>query len=142
MIIDQIHQHFPNLYDLRAREIRVDKQLRKVFCTLSYPNVTTLNVSVRGQIAEFIKTLIPQGYLCAITYVNDHFNDLSFRRLMNDVFKSKFPLFAGLAKSNMSLTVKEKSVDVEFRVNTVMNRNIETADICGQLDAFFKNYTS
>lgn len=142
MIIDQIHQHFPNLCDLRAREIRVDKQLRKVFCTLSFPNVTTLNVSVRGQISEFIKTLIPQGYLCAITYVNDHFNDLSFRRLMNDVFKSKFPLFASLAKSNMSLTVKEKSVDVEFRVSTVMSQNIETADICGQLDVFFKDYTS
>lgn len=141
MIISKIHQQFSELNDLRAREIRVDKQLRKVFCTFSYPNVGELNIETRKAITEYTRSLVPTTYSCSVSFVNDQFTELSLKKLLNDILKNKYPLFAPLIKNNMYVSISGREINVEFKVNSVMNQNIETADLCGQLEKFFKEYT-
>lgn len=141
MIIEQLHLKFSELNDLRAREIRVDKQQRKVFCTLSYPNVNDLNNDVRNQIVNYTKTLIPKGYACSVNFLNDNFNELSFRRLINDILKNKFPIFASLIKNNMFVSITERVIDLEFRVDSVNYKNIEAANLCRELENFLNDYT-
>ena len=55
MIINELHKQFKELNDLRAREIRVDKQQRKVFCTLSFPNVSVLNTNLKNAVTNYVK---------------------------------------------------------------------------------------
>ena len=104
MIIEQLRRQFENMPDLRAREIRVDKQLRKIFCTLSYPNLTDVDAQVRNDIAAYVKKLVPQGYSCSVSFVNDSFTEASFRKLLSEFFKKIFPslpLWARMRKLNL-----------------------------------------
>ena len=82
MIINELHKQFKELNDLRAREIRVDKQQRKVFCTLSFPNVSVLDTNLKNAVTNYVKTLVPSGYICIVSYVNDSFNEVSFKKLL------------------------------------------------------------
>ncbi|MCM1194590.1 MAG: hypothetical protein NC332_01505, partial [Firmicutes bacterium] len=141
MIIDELQKQFEDMPNLRAREIRVDKQLRKVFCTLSYPDLTNVDAQKRRAIADFVKSLMPKGYACAVSFANDRFTELSFRRLLMEVLKSKFPVFSNISR-NMTVSVSSDSVSVEFKLNSVMERNVEESQLLEKLDEFFKSYTS
>lgn len=141
MIIEQLHRQFENMPDLRAREIRVDKQLRKVFCTLSYPDFSNVDAMTRNEIAAYVKELVPQGYSCAVTFANDHFTEVSFRKLLIEVLQKKFPVFANFG-ANAEVKLEEKNIQVKFRVNSVMEKNIETAELLDRLSDFFAGFTS
>lgn len=141
MIIEQLRRQFENMPDLRAREIRVDKQLRKVFCTLSYPNLTDVDAQMRNEIALYIKKLVPQGYSCSVSFVNDSFTEASFRKLLSEFFKKKFPVFASLG-ANAEVKLEGKNIKAIFRVNHITEKNAEAALLTDKLSAFFADYTS
>lgn len=137
-IIDSLHHQFSDMPNLRAREIRVDKQFRKVFCILSYPE--QLNKQKQTDITSYVKTLIPQGYSASVTFVLDHFTSVGFKRFFTDLFKSKYPLFAIITK-NMEVSVDGERIDVEFHVNHTMRTNIEVAELIPKITDYLANYT-
>lgn len=139
-IIDKLHQQYADMPNLRAREIRVDKQLRKVFCALSYPNLPELDKQRQSEIVAYVKTMVPQGYTASVTIANDHFNSMGFKRFLNDLLKSKYPLFSVIAK-NMDVTVTDENINVVFHVNTTMQTNIEVAELIPKLREYLDGYT-
>lgn len=140
-IIDALHQKYADMPNLRAREIRVDKQLRKVFCFLSHPNLTDVDKQRQSEIIAFVKTLVPQGYSAVVTLTNDHFTTQGFKRFLTDLLKSKYPFFAIIAKS-MDILIDGNSVGVVFHVNSTMQTNIEVAELIPKLTDYLSNYTS
>ncbi len=140
-IIDSLHQKYLDMPSLRAREIRVDKQLRKVFCTLSYPELADVDKQRQSDIIDYVKTLVPQGYSAKVSLVNDHFNLMSFKRFLNDLLKSKYPLFAIISK-NADVVIDGYNVNVVFHVNQTMQTNIEVSELFAKLTDYLANYTS
>lgn len=140
-IIDSLHQKYSDMPSLRAREIRVDKQLRKVFCTLSYPELADVDKQRLSDIIDYVKTLVPQGYSAKVSLVNDHFNLMSFKRFLNDLLKSKYPLFAIISK-NADIAIDGYNVNVVFHVNQTMQTNIEVSELFAKLTDYLANYTS
>lgn len=139
-IIDSLHQKFTDMPNLRAREIRVDKQQRKVFCALSYPNVSELDRQLLNDIIAYVKTLVPQGYTAIVTFANDNFTEMGFKRFMTDLLKSKYPLFAVISKG-MDVKVADNSVHAVFHVNATMNTNIIAAELTDKLTEYLAEYT-
>lgn len=139
-IIDCLHQKYSDMHNLRAREIRVDKQQRKVFCALSYPDLPTLDKQLQNEIVSYVKTLVPQGYSASVTFANDHFTLTSFKRFFTDLLKSKYPLFAVITK-NMDVTIDGYGIKVVFHVNNTMQTNIEVAELIPKLCEYLQNYT-
>lgn len=140
MIIDKIHEKFPNMRDMRARQIRIDKTARKVFCSLSYPDVKSLGSDLRREITEFVYTLIPRDYRCFVEYVDDVFTEIGFKKLLEDFLARNYPLFA-LDKKHISVVFNDRNVSVTFNVNSVLKENMKVADFCKKLSDFFKTYT-
>ena len=141
MIIDRLHDNFKDLSDLRMREIRVDRQLRKVFCTLSYPQAQNLDVNLRNQIIDTVRSELPQGYTCSVKFANDEFTDVSFRRVLTDLIKNRYPIFANIPKTKIDVGVVGKNITVVFNVNEVVKKNIELSEFCEKLTDYFKEYT-
>lgn len=140
MIIEELHRRFENMQDLRAREIRVDKQQRRVFCALSYPNISSITATEKNAIIAFVKTLIPQGYSCSVSFANDRFTELSFEKLLSDVLHKKFPIFSVLTQC-AEVKIVEREITLKFHVNAVMEKNIEAAELIERLTEFFVVYT-
>lgn len=139
-IIDRLHREFTDMPNLRAREIRVDKQLRKVFCALSYPELSDVSKERLSDIKEFVKTLVPQGYSVETTFTNDYFDALKFKKFLNDLLKNKYPLFAVIAK-NADVSVDGYNVEVVFHVNATMQINIEVAELVPKITELTSAYT-
>lgn len=139
-IIDSLHRQYADMPNLRVREIRVDKQLRKVFCAISYPSLSDVDKQRQNEIVAYIKSLVPQGYTANVTIANDHFTAMGFKRFTTDLLKSKYPLFAVIAK-NMDVTINDFDISVIFHVNTTMQTNIEIAELVPKLTEYFTNYT-
>ena len=141
MIIDSLHNNFNQLSDMRMREIRVDRQMRKVFCTLSYPQVINLDVALRNQIIDVVKGEIPKGYACSVKFVNDEFTDVSFKRTLTDLLKNRYPIFANIPKTKIDVSVVERKITVIFNVGEVVKKNIEQTELCEKLTEYFADYT-
>ena len=141
MIIDKLHQNFNELGDLRMREIRVDRQLRKVFCTLSHPQAQDFDVNLRSQIIDTVKSELPKGYTCSVKFANDEFTDVSFKRVLTDLIKNRYPIFANIPKTKIDVGVVGKNITVVFNVSEVVKKNIELSEFCERLTEYFKDYT-
>lgn len=141
MIIDRIYEKFPNMRDMRARQIRIDKNQRKISCLFSYPNVKSLSANSRGEITNYVYTLIPQGYRCFVEYIDDSFTEISFRKLLEDLLSKNYPLFA-LSKNQIAIEFSNNSIYVNFRVNKVLEENMEVAGFIKRLSDFFESFTS
>lgn len=142
MIIDKLHQQFPYLNDLRMREIRVDRQQRRVYCTLSYPDSPAFDANVKAQITEFVKDEMPKGYYCSTKFAIDTFNETSFRRNLTDYIKSRYPIFANLSRRNIDVGVVGRNITVVINVSRIVKKNMELAEICEQLSEYYREYTS
>lgn len=142
MIIDAIREKFPNLSDIRARELRIDKPLRKVFCVFSLSNAQQLSADIKNEITELVSKQLPEGFSCSIRYVEDVFTETSFRRFLEDVLKRKYPLFSSVGKDNISVGLTKKSISVVFYVNKVTKENMQVANFVKELTRLFDEYTS
>ncbi|MCH5156961.1 MAG: hypothetical protein J1G02_03675 [Clostridiales bacterium] len=141
MIIDKLHQQFNDLCDLRMREIRVDRQVRKVFCTLSHPQAQGFDVNLRTQIINIVKSDLPKGYTCSVKFVDDEFTDLSFRRILIELIKNRYPIYANIPKTKIDVGVAGRYITVVFNVNEVVKRNFEVSEFCEKLSEYFAEYT-
>lgn len=139
-IIDCLHQKYADMPNLRAREIRVDKQQRKVFCALSYPNVSDVDKPTLNGMTAYIKTLVPQGYNAIVTFSNDHFTVMGFTKFITDLLKRKYPLFAVISKG-MEVAVSGYEVKATFHVNATMYANIELSELTTKLTEYIADYS-
>ena len=141
MIIDKLHQAFNQLGDLRMREIRVDRQTRKVSCTLSHPQAASFDANLRSQIIDTVKGELPQGYTCSVKFATDEFTDVSFKRVLTDLIKNRYPIFANISKTKIDVGIAGRNITVVFNVSEVVKKNIELAEFCEKLTEFFAEYT-
>lgn len=139
-IIDSLHCKYSDMPNLRAREVRVDKQLRKVFCALSYPNLPDVDKALQNDIIAYVKTLVPQGYTAAVTFANDHFTAMGFKKFLTDFLKRKYPLFSVIVQG-MEVSVTDDSAKAVFHVNATMQRNIEIAELTDKITDYLAEYT-
>ena len=89
MLINQLHDKFPELQDLRVRDILVDKDKRKIRCILSYPNNSSLDATTKSNIYAFVRSCVPKGYYCETKIYNDVFSEVSFRTNLFDYLKKR-----------------------------------------------------
>lgn len=141
MLVDELKQKFPELQNLRAREIKVDKVLKRVYCVLSYPDVSSLDATVRAALRSAVFESMPKGYRCDVQFANDKFNDRTFVALVLDYTKKNFPLFANIKSDRISANVDGFCVRAEFSVDQFTKRNMEIAEYVESLTSFFASYT-
>lgn len=142
MIIDKLHKQFPNLDELRMREIRVDRQQRKVFCTLSHPRALDFDANLKKEIADTISAELPQGYACSIKYAQDDFTVVSFQKLLVELIKKQYPIYANISRNKIEVIVTGRSINVVFVVSEVVKKNMEISEFCEKLTSYFQEYTS
>ena len=142
MIIDKLHQQFPSLDELRMREIRVDKDQRKVFCTLSHPRALDFDANLKNEISNAILRELPQGYACSIKYASDEFTAISFQKNVYDLIRNQYPIYANISRNKIEVSVVGKSVNVVFVVSAVVKKNMEISEFCEKLADYFKEYSS
>lgn len=142
MIIDQLYKSFPNMTDLRLREIRVDKQQRKVFCTVSYPNMPGVDNTTKNSIIGVISKSLPKGYVASVKFANDSFTLVSFKTFLWDLILSQYPIFAHIGKEKIDVGVVGMTATVVFNVSQVVKRNMELSEFCEKLTEYFHNYTA
>lgn len=123
------------------REIRVDRQVRKVFCTLSHPQALSFDVNLRNQIIDTVKRELPNGYTSSVKFVNDEFTDVSFKRVLIELIKNRYPIYANIPKTKIDVGVVGRSITVVFNVSEVVKKNIEQTEFCEKLTEFFNDYT-
>ena len=141
MIINKLHQNFNELRDLRMREIRVDRQLRKVFCTLSHPQAQSFDADLRNQIVDVVRSELPRGYSCSVKFANDEFTEVSFRRVLTDLIKNRYPIYANIPKTKIDVGIVDRKITVVFNVNEIVKKNIELSEFCEKLTEYFNDYT-
>ena len=141
MIIDVLHKFFPNLADLRMREIRIDKFQRRVSCVLSYPNVDELSASLRQQITDVVRTQIPKGYFCSVRFVDDQFGVNSFLKNLFELINKRYPIYSNIGKNSTEVQVEGRRIDVTFNVSAVTKKNMELSDFCANLQEYYAEYT-
>ena len=141
MIIDNLKKDFPNMPDLRARSIRVDKPQRKVFVTVSYPSLSSIDEIVKKNIVESVRKAIPKGYYGMVSFAEDKFSEVTFRKFVADLLKKRFPVYS-VNKETTLVKIADKHIDVTFFVNEVDKRSMELAEFTTQLNAIFEEYTS
>lgn len=140
MIIDDLHKIFPDLSDLRMREIRVDKQQRRVSCTLSYPPSSAFDVKTKTAITDVIRKQIPDGYFCSVKFAEDNFTRTSFLRNLNELIKERYPIYA-FNKQQISVDVTEREISVVFSVDGYAAKNLELVEFCQRLSDYYADYT-
>lgn len=142
MIIDELKTKFPDMPDLRVRSIKVDRDVKKVFCTLSYPNSRAIPPETKRAIIDKVKSVVPSGYYCAVSLVDDKFTEVSFKRHLFEIIRKQFPLFATIDKEKTQVSfVDTNKIQTVFSVNSILLRNIELCDFCNKLAVFFAGYT-
>lgn len=140
-IVDKLHQTFPQMQALRARSIRVDRQQHKVFVTVSFPQVNDLSDEVKQSIVDTVKKCVPKGYYGMVSFANDSFTELTFRKFLADTLKKRFPVYA-IKKEKTLVKVGENTVDVTFNVGAVDKQSMETSDFLPLLGEIMHDYTS
>lgn len=106
MIIDELRQRFPDMPNLRVRDIRIDKFVKKVFCVVSYPEMPLLDKPLKDAIRAVVVACVPPGYRHDVQLVNDKFNASSFRALVLDIIKNKYPLFCNVKSDKIAVKVE------------------------------------
>ncbi len=141
MIITKLNEKFPDMPNLRVRDIRVDKLAQKVYCTVSYPDSSKLSPDVITAIKNTVAETIPKGYRCETKFANDKFTDSSFVDVLQDVLKKKFPLYSNLKSDKITAQIVGSDINAAFFVSEAVKRSMETSDFLEELNAFFKTYT-
>ena len=141
MIIEQLHEKFPNMQDLRMREIRVDKRQRRVFCKLSYPDMPSVSSDVKSKLTDCVKKLVPQGFSCSIDFLNDSFTEASFTTLLYDLIKSKFPIYGTIPKHKIDVGIAGRKITAVLSVSPASKRNMELSELPEKLMEYFNAYT-
>lgn len=126
---------------LRARSIRVDKQQRKVFVTVSFPDVATIDEKVKSEIIAVVKKSVPKGYYGMVSFADDKFTELTFRKYLADLLKKRFPIYS-INKEKTMIKIGEHTIDVAFAVSEVEKKAMETSEFLTALSDIFADYTS
>ena len=141
MLVEKLWQKFPDMQDLRVRDIRVDKTQKKVFCVLSYPDMVNVKPPERAAIRGAVAESVPKGYRYDVQLVSDVFNERSLTATLADLIKRRYPLFAHVCGKIAVSKVAERHFAVTFSVNETTKKNMEVADFLSQLQQFFESYT-
>ena len=141
MIIDELRQKFPDMPNLRVRDIKADKFAKKVTCTVSYPDVRELSPEVTSAIRLLISQLVPQGYRSEVRFVNDKFNEKSFAATVVELLKKKYPLFAHVKADKLRVKIDGQNVFAEFCVTENTKKNMQAANLIDELTEFFRTFT-
>lgn len=141
MIIDKLHERFPEMPDLRARSIRVDKSQQKVFVTVSYPQVSALGNDLKNNIVDAVRHAVPKGYYGVVSFADDFFSEVTFRKFVADLLKKRFPVYS-VNKEKTLVKLDGKHIDLTFCVNEVDKRSMQLAEFTEQLQKIFAEYTS
>lgn len=141
MIIDQLQQKFPDMPNLRVRDITVDKLAKKVTCAVSYPNAKELPAETASDIRATVEAAVPVGYRCSVRFVNDSFNEKSFVALILDVIKKKYPLFGNVKADKIAVKISGQDIFAEFSVSENTKRNMEVSNFTEELSEFLHSYT-
>lgn len=142
MIIDALKEKFPQMPNLRVRDIRVDKNSRKIYCAVSYPDASNLPADIVSAVKSTVVAQFPKGYRYDVRVVNDRFNEKSFLMLLLDVIKKRYPLFANLKQENVSVKMQDRDIFAEFAVTDTTVRNMNAAGFFEEMKKFFLAYTS
>lgn len=142
MIIDVLKEKFPQMPNLRVRDIRVDKDSRKIYCAVSYPDAPNLSVETATAIKSTVASQFPKGYRYDVRVVNDRFNEKSFLMLLLDVVKKRYPLFSNIKAENLSVKMEGNDIFAEFAVTETTLRNMKAANFFEEMKKFFVAYTS
>lgn len=142
MIIDALKEKFPQMQNLRVRDIRVDKDSRKIYCAVSYPDASNLSAEIVSAVKSTVVEQLPKGYRYDVRVVNDRFNEKSFLMLLLDLMKKRYPLFSNIKAENVSVKMQDKDIFAEFSVTETTLRNMKTANFFEELKKFFNSYTS
>ena len=140
MLVNQLHEKFPHLADLRVRDILVDKTNRKIRCVLSYPNSAQLDATTKSNIYAFVRSCVPKGYYCETRIYNDVFSELSFRTNLFDYIKKRYPAFK-ISRDRTVIALDERNISVLFSVTEVTKTNLEVANFVEEISTFYANYT-
>lgn len=140
MLINQLHEKFPNMTDLRVRDILVDKDRRKIRCILSYPDNAQLDATVKSNVYAFVRSCVPKGYYCETRIYNDVFSEVSFRTNLFDYLKKRYPAFK-ISRDRTLIEQKDRNISVQFNVTATTKNNLEVADFIQELAEHYRNYT-
>ncbi len=141
MIIDALNEKFPQMPDLRVRDIKVDKDSRKIYCAVSYPDAPNLSSEVVSQIKTVVVSTFPKGYRYDVRVVNDRFNEKSFASLLLDVVKKRYPLFANLKSDCLTVKLTGRCIVATFGVSETTLLNMKSANFLSEMSKFFASYT-
>lgn len=140
MLINQLHEKFPNMKDLRVRDILVDKDRRKIRCILSYPDNSQLDAAVKSNVYAFVRSCVPKGYYCETRIYNDVFSEVSFRTNLFDYLKKRYPAFK-ISRDRTVIEQKGREISVQFNVTEITKNNLEVANLVEELAEHYRNYT-
>ena len=140
MLVNQLHEKFPDLQDLRVRDILADKDNRRIRCILSYPNSTQMDAAIKSNIYAFVRSCVPKGYFCDTKIQNDTFTELSFRTNLFDFIKKRFPAFK-ISRERTLVSLSERNISVVFNVTEVTKNNLEVANFEQELAQYYQNFT-
>ena len=140
-IVDKLHEKFVDMQALRARSIRVDKQQHKVFVVVSFPHVNELTDEKRKQVSDEVKKSIPKGYYGIVSFADDNFSEVTFRRYLADTLKKRFPVYS-INKEKTLVHIDGRTIDVTFVVSEVEKKSMETSDFLQTLADIVADYTS
>lgn len=140
MLINQLHEKFPNMTDLRVRDILVDKENRKIRCILSYPNSAQLDATLKSNIYAFVRSCVPNGYYCETRIYNDVFSEVSFRTNLFDYLKKRYPAFK-ISKERTLIVQDGRNISVVFNVSDTTKNNLEIANFIDEISNYYANFT-
>ena len=123
------------------REIRVDKKQRRIYCKLSYPDMPSVTTEVRDALSDTVKSLVPQGFSCSITYLNDTFSVVSFTTFIYDLIKNNFPIYGVIPKHKIDVGIAERKITAVLGVSSATKQSMEASGFAEKLVEFFNGYT-
>lgn len=141
MLIDKLHENFPQLPNLRVREITVNKAARCISCVISCPDMSSLDKTVQNDLRAVVYKNVPKGYFVKVTFANDNFTSAGFVGVITEFIKNRFPLFADLKDGHISASVGELSAEATFIVDKFTKQRMEAACFIDELSAYFATYT-
>lgn len=140
-IVDKLHERFADMQALRARSIRVDRQQHKVFVVVSFPHVNDLSDELRRQISDEVKRAVPKGYYGIVSFADDNFSEVTFRKYLADTLKKRFPVYS-INREKTLVHIDGRTIDVTFVVSEVDKQSMETSDFLPTLTEIVADYTS
>ncbi len=144
MIKDILLQQFPDLTDLRVRDISVDKVAKKILCTLSYPDANNaLDAALRRRIFDAVKSQAPHRYYCTTTIKNDLFNAVSFKTYVRDTIRSHFLSLSDVDNESIKVIPidGQRAFEVKLLLTPVQLRTAQACDFQKKFYQYTQSYT-